>query len=71
MINGLQFGEKIREQKAIRKTPIIYLHNEINLIYIKKARDLGAKAFLINPYLDNTLIYAIKRALGTKNFEFC
>lgn len=63
VLNGMEMCRMIRHDSDIGHTPIILLHNELNLDHIKKARTIGVSAFLIKPYLDNSLIYAIKRAL--------
>lgn len=63
VLNGLDMCQMIRNDKEIRNIPMILLHSELNLDYIRKAKLIEVNAFLIKPYLDNSLIYAIKSAL--------
>lgn len=69
ILNGLDMCRMIRNDKGIRNIPIIFLHDELNLSYIKAAKNIDVSAFLIKPYLDNSLIYAIKRALRQDNLH--
>lgn len=69
ILNGLDLCGMIRNEKSIRNIPIIFLHNELDLNYIKAAKKIDVSAFLIKPYLDNSLIYAIKRALRQDNLH--
>ena len=63
VINGFDMCKMIRREQAIKKMPVIFLHEEMHLNYIGMAKSIDANAFLVRPYLNNSLIYAIKRAL--------
>lgn len=63
ILNGLDLGKMIRNDAGFAKIPLIFLHEEMDLNLINKGKEIAASAFLIAPYLDNSLIYAIKRAL--------
>lgn len=63
ILNGLTMGEMIQKEETIQAIPLIYLHDRLDPECLNKAKDLQAKAFLIKPYLDNSLLYAIKRSL--------
>ncbi len=69
VLNGLELCATFRKNPILENVPIILLHDELDLTIINKAKLLDAKAFLIKPYIDNSLIYAIKRALGEEQLE--
>lgn len=69
VLDGLDMVSMLRNEKTTQHIKTIFLHSELNLDYIRTARNLEASAFLIKPYLDNTLIYAIKKALGESDLS--
>lgn len=69
VVNGLELGATFRKNALLKTVPIILLHDELDLTIINKAKLLNVKAFLIKPYIDNSLIYAIKRAMGEEQLE--
>jgi CheY-like chemotaxis protein len=64
ILDGLTMGRMIKEDCCTEGTPIIYLHDYLDYDFLTQARFNEAKAFLLKPYLDNSLIYAAKRALA-------
>lgn len=68
-MNGLEFAELIRNEERLHNCALILLHDMLDLSSINKAKKCRAKAFLIKPYIDNSLIYAIKRALKEEHLE--
>lgn len=69
VVNGLELGATFHKNPLLKNVPLILLHDELDLSVINKAKLLDAKAFLIKPYIDNSLIYAIKRALDEEQLE--
>ena len=69
ILNGLEFGATIRKNPQLENVPLIMLHEELDLALINKAKLVDVRAFLIKPYIDNSLIYAIKRAIGEEQLE--
>lgn len=63
VLNGIEMCKMIRRERMIKKMPMIFLHEELKLEYISSAKSIDASAFLIKPYLNNSIIYAIKQAL--------
>lgn len=69
VLNGIELGATIRKDVILKDTPLILLHNQLDLQIINKAKLVDARAFLIKPYIDNSLIYAIKKAVGEEHLE--
>jgi len=69
VLNGMELGATIRKNPVLEDVSMIFLHRTLDTNLIKKAKLLKADAFLIKPYIDNSLIYAIKRALGDEYLE--
>lgn len=69
IINGLNLAEMLKKEDELKHIPLILLHDMLDLATINKAKQIKAKAFLIKPYIDNSLIYAIKRALKEEQLE--
>ncbi|MDX1627616.1 MAG: response regulator [Fulvivirga sp.] len=69
MLDGIQMNLKIKEVSGMRDVPVILLHDELDLTTLSKAKSVNARAFLISPYIDNSLIYAVKRALGADQLQ--
>ncbi|MBL6446318.1 response regulator [Fulvivirga sp. 29W222] len=69
ILNGLEMCKMIRREREIRQMPMIFLHEELKLDYISTAKNISASAFLIKPYLNNSLIYAIKKALKEEDLH--
>ncbi|TRX58708.1 response regulator [Fulvivirga sp. M361] len=63
LIDGLTLGKNIRNDEEISETPLIFLHHELDLVLIEEAKKLSSRAFLIKPYVDNSIIYGVKRGL--------
>jgi CheY-like chemotaxis protein len=64
ILDGLTMGRMLKEDCTTSDTPIIYLHDYLDYQFLTQARFNEAKAFLLKPYLDNSLIYAVKRSLS-------
>lgn len=62
-LSGLELCSSLNVDSATKNIPIIFLHDRLEVSIMSKARILNAEAFLIKPYIDNSLIYAIKRGL--------
>ena len=62
VLDGISLGRMLKKDDVTKSIPIIYLHDGWDVNYLKEARAINAKAFLIKPYLDNSLIYAVMRA---------
>ncbi|UII28023.1 response regulator [Fulvivirga maritima] len=69
VLNGLDMVDMLRNEESTKDISIICLHGEMDLNYIRSARELEASAFLIKPYLDNSLIYAVKKSLGETDLK--
>lgn len=62
-MDGITMADIVRKDKALRETPIIFVHDELDLGLIAAAKQVNSKAFLIKPYINNSLIYAVKKVL--------
>lgn len=69
ILNGLEMCKMIRRERKIKQMPLIFLHEELKLDYISVAKNINASAFLIKPYLNNSLIYAIKKAFKEEDLH--
>ncbi len=67
LLNGITMAEMIRRDEQIGESSILFLHHRLDMDLIQAARKLSSKAFLIKPYVDNSLIYAVKRGLEQPN----
>ncbi|MEQ8927890.1 MAG: response regulator [Fulvivirga sp.] len=64
ILDGVSLTQMLRNDCCTEDIPIIILNDNLNYEFACKARNLKAKAFLMKPYLDNSLVYAVNRALG-------
>ncbi|MEL7002417.1 MAG: response regulator [Bacteroidota bacterium] len=69
VLGGLQLAEMIKNDEEIRHIPIVFLHHEMDFGHFCRAKELDAKAFLIKPYVNNSIIYAIKRGIGLSSLK--
>lgn len=69
VLGGLQLVEMVRNDKETANIPVVFLHSEMDFQSVCKAKELEAKAFLIKPYLNNSIIYAIKRGIGLNTLK--
>lgn len=63
VLDGLAISRMLRKDCCTEDKPIILLHDQLDYNILHEAKKLNVKALLTKPYLDNTLIYAVKRAL--------
>lgn len=68
-MDGITMADIIRKDKFLNKIPIIFIHNELDLSLIAAAKQVDSKAFLIKPYINNSLIYAVKKVLEISQLE--
>ncbi len=71
LLNGITMAGMIRKDEQIGNSSILFLHHNLDVELIKAAKKLGSKAFLVKPYVDNSLIYAVKRGLEQPNLTTC
>ncbi|QSE98176.1 response regulator [Fulvivirga lutea] len=64
ILDGVSLSQMLRNDCCTKNIPIIILNDNLNYQFACQARSLNAKAFLMRPYLDNSLVYAVNRALG-------
>jgi len=69
VLDGIEMAATFRKDPILKNVLLILLHDQLDLKVVNKAKLVDAKAFLIKPYIDNSLIYAIKRALGEEQLE--
>ncbi len=62
-MDGIALADNMRKDENLKNIPLVFLHDELDLKLIAAARQVESKAFLIKPYIDNSLIYAVKKAL--------
>ncbi|MEM9858896.1 MAG: response regulator [Bacteroidota bacterium] len=62
-MDGITMADILGKDKLLKNTPIIFVHKELDLSLIAAAKQVNSKAFLIKPYLNSSLIYAVKRVL--------
>lgn len=63
VLDGLSITKMLGKDCCTEGKPVILLHDQLDYNILREAKKLNVKALLIKPYLDNTLIYAVKRAL--------
>ena len=68
-MDGITMADIIRKDKFLTDVPIIFIHNELDLSLIAAAKQVDSKAFLIKPYINNSLIYAVKKVLEISQLE--
>lgn len=69
VLGGLQLVEMIRNDEETKHIPVVFLHHEMDFGLVCQAKELDAKAFLIKPYVNNCIIYAIKRGIGLTSLK--
>ena len=63
VLNSIEMAAMLKQDSNTADIPCIFLHDKLDYEIITRANQLGAKGFLMVPYLDNTLIYSVQRAL--------
>ena len=63
ILDGLAISKMLKKDCCTNDMPIVLLHDRLDYDMLREAKKLNVKAVLTKPYLDNTLIYAVKRAL--------
>ncbi len=61
-MNGIELLEKIRELES-KQVPVFFLTTETNKDMREKASKLGAKAWIIKPFTEDSFIVTLKKAL--------
>lgn len=61
-MNGLDLLVKAREESVI--VPIIMLTSEGQPSVIRRAREAGAKGWIVKPFRDEMLLAAVKKVIG-------
>lgn len=65
ILDGLAISRMLRNDCYTNDRAIIILNDKLDHNLLREAKKLNVNAVLTKPYLDNTLIYAVKRALQT------
>lgn len=61
-MNGLEFLERLRAQGSV--TPVVMLTAEADPEVIRRAKGLGAKAWIMKPIKSETLVATVARAVA-------
>lgn len=64
VLDGISLGRMLHRDPESSNTKLIFLNDSLDYDFMCEARGLNAKGFLMAPYLDNTLVYTVKRALA-------
>lgn len=62
VLDGLSLGRMVKNDEVTKSIPLVFLHDGLDFHCLQEARTIDAKAFLMYPYLDNSLIYAMIRS---------
>lgn len=63
VLNGLELCGKLREIEGHRNTPIFMLTTESSPNALKRGKEVGVLAWIIKPFSENKLRYAISKVL--------
>ncbi len=63
ILDGLSLVRMLKKETKKKFPSIIFLNDKMDYNFLREARELGALGFLLPPYVDNSLIYTIQRAL--------
>lgn len=67
-LNGLEVLEEIRNDEELRKIPVIIVSNSGQPVEIDKAKELGAKDWLVKTEFDPTeVVEKVKKQIGEGN----
>ncbi len=64
VLNGIALSKFLKTECCTRDIPVIFLHDKLDYELLCEARGLEAEAFLLQPYINNGLIYTVKRAIS-------
>lgn len=64
ILDGMSLARMLRNDCCTEEIPVIVLNDKLDYNFLCEARNIQVKAFLLKPYLDNSLVYAVQRALG-------
>lgn len=65
ILDGMSLSRMLRNDRCTKDIPVIVLNDKLDYNFLCQARNIDVKAFLLKPYLDNSLVYAVQRVLGS------
>jgi two-component system chemotaxis response regulator CheY len=63
-MSGLEMIEQIAESKTIRKVPVVMLTTEGQPALLQRARQAGAKGWIVKPFKPDVLLAAVNKLLA-------
>jgi two-component system chemotaxis response regulator CheY len=63
-MDGLAMLEAVKKDAALAKVPIVMLTTEGQPGLIRRARELGARAWIVKPFKPELLVAAVKKLTG-------
>lgn len=66
-MNGLSVLQWMRAEEATREVPVVMLTTEAAPSLVKRARELGASAWLVKPPNPDQLIQTARKAIATRS----
>jgi two-component system chemotaxis response regulator CheY len=65
-MNGLELLERLRSTGGFETLPVLMLTTEGQPENIARARALGAKGWMVKPFVSDQLVLAVKKLLAKK-----
>lgn len=65
-MNGLEMVEKVKSKPENKALPILMLTTEGQPSMIRRARDAGAKGWIVKPFKPELLLIAVNKLVGAK-----
>ncbi|MEM6523260.1 MAG: response regulator [Bacteroidota bacterium] len=69
VMDGITMADIMQKDRILRNTPIIFVHDELDLSLIAAAKQVNSKAFLIKPYINSSLVYAVRKVLESVEYD--
>ena len=63
-MSGLEMIEQIAESKTIRKVPVVMLTTEGQPALLQRARQAGAKGWIVKPFKPDVLLAAVNKLIA-------
>ena len=65
-MGGLELLERMRQIEALREMPVLMLTTEAQIELVKRAKELGAKGWMIKPLKAELLVATVRKLMAAK-----
>jgi two-component system chemotaxis response regulator CheY len=64
-MDGLEFLQSVRDDRTLSGISVVMLTTEGKVDYVRRAKELGAKAWIVKPFNADLLVAAVRKATAS------